>query len=310
MATDEAVKRPLAFRVARMVGRVSLGVIALVGILAGVVYAKTESAIHQTMRVRGEDMVIPTDADSVARGERLATTSGCLECHGSNGAGRMFLNAMPVVEVRTPNLTPAGPTARWSGRDWARAVRHGVRPDGSVLLFMPCRDYRFLGDADLGAIVAYLKTLPPVRHDAGRTRVGPVGRVLYLKGDLPLITAELIDHDAPVPATPTPGPTAEYGAYLAHACTGCHGEHFSGGPIPGVPPDWPPSANLTPDPSGLRDATEAQFVATLTTGARRRGGTIDSMQMPWRQLARLTEDERHALWLYLRTLPARPAGGR
>lgn len=284
------------------------GIVAAMLVLALFVYWKSERGMNQTMRVTVADLAIPDDAGALVAGERLAATTGCLECHGRDGAGKVVVRALPVIEVRTPNLTPAGPTASYSGRDWARAVRHGVRPDGTVLLFMPCRDFQNLSDADLGVVVAYLKSLPPVERDVGRTRVGPVGRALYVSGKLPLITAELIDQDRALPPAPPRGPTAAYGAYLANACTGCHGENLSGGPIPGVPPEWPPAANLTPDASGLGTATEAQFTASLTSGARRSGGTIDPTHMPWRQFARFTDDERHAIWMHLRELPPTRTG--
>lgn len=298
-------------RVMTLVGRILAGLVVLLLLFAAFVYVKSERGMNQTMSVRAEELAIPTDPASIERGRTLATTNGCLECHASDGGGQLFIDAMPVMQVRTPNITRGGPTARYSGRDWARAVRHGVRPDGSVLLFMPTTDYRFLDAADLGAIVAYLRSMTPVTRDVGRTRPGPVGRLLYVLGELPLVPAELTDHDAPVPSAPPRGPTVAYGEYLAHACTGCHGPGFSGGPIPGVPPEWPPAANLTPDrTSGLGGATEAQFVAAVTRGQRRRGGTIDPGHMPWRQFAHLSEDDVRAIYLYLGTVRPKPAGSR
>jgi mono/diheme cytochrome c family protein len=41
------------------------------------------------------------------------------------------------------------------------------------------------------------------------------------------------------------GVTVEYGRYLAAGCVGCHGAGYSGGKIPGTPPDFLPTANLT-----------------------------------------------------------------
>jgi mono/diheme cytochrome c family protein len=261
--------------------------------------------------VSGEALIIPTDAASIARGARLARTRGCIECHGEGGQGKVYVQAMPVMELRPSNITTGGRTARWTGQDWTRAVRHCVRPDGSGIPFMPCEDFRFTDDTDLGQIIAYLRSLPASNNDPGPTRIGPVGRVLYLKGDLPYLVAERIDHRAPVPPAPPVGPTVAYGRYLAAGCTGCHGEHFSGGHIPGTPPEWPPAANITPDPStGISAMTEEQFNAVLTQGRTRTGRIINPMHMPWREFARLDEVERQALWQYLRTVPARPAGTR
>lgn len=280
-------------------------------LIAAGVYVASERRIHRHFDVAGEALAIPSTPEALSRGERLARSRGCMDCHGERGEGRVFLRAMPVMELRPANLTTGARTARWSAQDWTRAVRHCVRPDGSGIPFMPCGDYRFLDDRDLGEIVAYLRSLPPSRNDPGLSSIGPVGRVLLLKGDLPYLVAETLDHRAPVHPAPPVGPTVEYGRYLAAGCTGCHGEHFSGGRIPGTPPEWPPATNITPDPStGIAAMTEAQFEAVVTRGLARDGHTINPTYMPWRLFALLTPDERTALWRYLRTIPARPAGQR
>jgi mono/diheme cytochrome c family protein len=285
--------------------------LALVVVAAIGVFVASSQRLQRRFVVPEEALSIPTDAASIARGERLVHTRGCLECHGPQGRGGVFLRAMPVMELRPSNITPGGPTARWRGSDWTRAVRHCVRPSGVGIPFMPCGDYRFIDDTDLGEMVAYLRSLPASSKVPGPSVLGPVGRVLFLKGDLPYLVAELIDHRAPVVSAPPSGPTVAYGRYLAAGCTGCHGPTYSGGHIPGTPPEWPPAANITPDPTtGIGAMTEAQFMAALTEGRTRDGRIIDPMRMPWRQFARLTPDERLAIWNFVRTVPPRPAGNR
>ncbi|MBL8603431.1 MAG: hypothetical protein JNK72_16015 [Myxococcales bacterium] len=307
-ASDEAA-RPR--RWLRLLGRglgVFLGVLLVLGVA---VYAASARRLGRRFEVQGEALEIATGAEAIARGGRLARTRGCTDCHGQTAAGQTFLRAMPVMELRPSNLTPGGRTARWAGRDWTRAVRHCVRPDGSGIPFMPCLDYRGLDDRDLGEIVAWLRSLPPSANDPGASVLGPLGRVLFLKGDLPYLVAEQIDHSAPVAPAPPVGPTVAYGRYVAAGCTGCHGQGFSGGHIPGTPPDWPNAANLTPDPAtGIAAMTEAQFEAAITQGRKRDGGAINPAYMPWQQFALLTADERRALWLFLRTVAPRPAGQR
>lgn len=308
--TDRAARRGMP-RPLRILGKVLLALVCALGLLAAFVYVKSEAGIGAHFSVQPPDLVIPSDADAIARGERLARTRGCLECHAANGAGQVFIDAMPVMVVRAPNITRGGATASWSGRDWVRAVRHGVLPDGSAIRFMPAEDYRMMDDADLGAIVAYLRSIPAVQNTVERTSIGPVGRLLYLKGELPFIPAERIDHQAPVPAAPPVGPTVEYGRYMANTCIGCHGPGFSGGHIPGTPPDWPDAANISPHAQGgYAGVSLEQFTTTVRTGARRSGGTIDPMHMPWRQFADFTDVEIAALYAFLQTVPARPTGTR
>jgi len=111
------------------------------------------------------------------------------------------------------------------------------------------------------------------------------------------------------PASVPREPTAAYGRYLANVagCHGCHGYGLSGGRVAG-PPGLPPARNLTRDvATGLAAWTEADFTRAMREGRRPDGAPIDGF-MPWRQFRRMTDDELHALWLYLRSAPPRAFG--
>ena len=287
--------------------RIGGALVAVLVLVAGTVYAMSQSRIDATFDVPAwTGKAPPTSEEVLARGAHVATVRGCLDCHRPNAAGGLFADAMPVMRLVPPNISPGGVTKSYTDADWERAIRHGVRPDGRGIPFMPSIDNAHLSDDDLGALIAYMRSLPPAADAHEPTSIGPLGRVLFVMGELPYLHAELIDHTAPDRPAPTPGPTAEYGAYLAEACAGCHGSRLSGGPIPGVPPDWPEAANLTPHASGLGGWTEAQFTTALTTGVRPDGRQIDPQHMPWKQFSKLTADEVQALWLHLRTIEATP----
>jgi len=83
-------------------------------------------------------------------------------------------------------------------------------------------------------------------------------------------------------------------------CTGCHGPELVGGPS--HEPGAPPAANLTP--AGIGTWTEADFFKALRSGVRPDGTAINPA-MPWASSGRMTDDELRALWLYLRTVPAK-----
>ena len=193
------------------------------------------------------------------------------------------------------NLTAGkgGIGGRFSDEDFIRAIRHGVRPDGSPLIIMPSELFNKLGEADLGAVIAYIKSLPPADNELPSTTAGPLVRLLVLLEEN-LLPAQVIDHDAPFPSMPAPGVTAEYGKYLAVACTACHGDDL-GGQGEGGP-------NIT---AGGRPGkwSEADFINTLRTGVTPRGNNLDPENMPWKSFARLTDDELKAVWLYLRIVP-------
>jgi cytochrome c553 len=173
---------------------------------------------------------------------------------------------------------------------------------------MPSYEYAGFTEQDFGALVAYLKSVPPVDRERVPVRLGPVARVLVALGKIKLAAGE-IDHANVRPTVVTPGVSVEYGRYLAAGCTGCHGANLSGGKIDIGPPDWPLAANLTPHPSArLAKWTEADFLKAMRE-ARRPDGSIVNPVMP-AVFGQMTDVELQALWRYLRTLPATATGER
>lgn len=292
--------------------RTLLGLVGAAAFGFGVVYLLTERRLAQKFDVTPAELGVDPKTASAERGKHIAVTRGCVDCHKENLAGGLFVDAGPVMRLVTTNLTrgKGGIGGSYSDRDWVRSVRHGVRPDGTGVRFMPCLDYNPLSDEDMAALIAYVRSVPPVDNEPERTSIGPLGRVLYLLGELPFLSAELIDHTAkPIKSSPK-GDGAEHGKYLSATCIGCHGDHFSGGKIPGVPPEWPQAANLTPHDSGLGKWSKAQFVTLMRTGTRPDGRVLDPQYMPWKQFKNFSDEELNALWAHLQTLPAKPAGGR
>jgi len=299
-------------RAAKWIG-IPVGVVLGLAVLAiGVVYGLSEARMRKSYTVEPQAITIPTDAESLAMGKHLLTIRGCHDCHGDNYGGQVFMDDAPGLLVAS-NLTrgEGGVGSRYADADWVRSIRHGVGPNGRSLLFMPSYEYYPIGDEDLGKMIAYLKSLPPVDNPLPKNSVRPLGRALFLAGQLPLLPAEMVDHSAPRTPAPPAGPTAEYGEYLAFSCVGCHGFGFSGGKIPGTPPDFPPATNITPDlESGIGSWTEEDFFRALRQGRRPDGSELNPF-MPWMTVtSQMTDDETRALWLYLRTVPAKPEGKR
>jgi mono/diheme cytochrome c family protein len=230
---------------------------------------------------------------------------GCTECHGHDFGGSVILEEPGFGRIVASNLTAGqgGIGAAYSEEDWVRAIANGVDPYGRALLAMPSAEYHQLSDEDLGALLAYLMSLEPVDRQLPGNEIGLPLRALVVAGLIPGPEAERIEHNAPRPEAPERGITAQYGQYLALTCTGCHGAGFSGGPVPGAPPDALPAPNLTPG-GDLAGWTEADFVRTLRTGVTPLDHNLDPEQMPWPVLGQMTDDELKAVWLYLRSLPA------
>lgn len=293
-----------------------LGLAGLVGLLivaiAGV-YLLSSMQLNKSYAVEPEPVAVPTAAAAIAEGQRQYTTHGCGDCHGPDGAGALVIDDPLFGRISGSNLTPGagGIGQSYSNLDWVRAIRHGVAPDGRPLLVMPSHEYNPLNDDDLGAMMAYLKSMPPVDNQPPANTVGLLGRILLVTGLVPVLPAGRINHTAPRPTAVARGATVEYGYYLSQSCIGCHGEGLSGGPIPGLPPEPPLPRNLTPDAAtGLGNWSQEDFLVAIREGQRPDGTAINPKAMPWPSFKLMTDEELQALWLYLRSVPAQPYGNR
>lgn len=286
------------------------GFVGLVLLIVAGVYIASERRIEKTYDVAGKEIPLPTDAASIEEGERLATIRGCNDCHGADFGGKLFLDDPMLGTVYTANLTSGAgsATSQFTVQDWDRAIRHGIGPDGKGVAVMPSNEFAVLSDEQLGQLVAFLKTVPPVDRETPEPKLGMLARALFLMGQLPLLPAEVIDHAAVSPATVDKTVSVEYGAYMSTSCIGCHKPNFAGGPVPGAAPGDPPSANLTPA-GHLADWTLDDFTLALRNGVTPEGKALDPAQMPWTLTQHMTDVEIESLWLYLKSLPPATSSG-
>jgi cytochrome c553 len=290
----------------KLLKKLALGLLALVVVLIAAVYGVSEVKLRKTYRVAAAaPLNVTKDPAQVARGRHLVTAvAKCTDCHTETLAGKKFIDAGPLGVVYASNLTggKGGVLGSYTDAQLEAAIRHGIRPSGRGIMIMPSDEYQNLSDEDVSAIIAYLRTLAPVDSTYPASKLGPLGRALFATGKLPLIPAARVDHAAAgVRTAPPAGPTREYGQYLVSVggCRGCHGPNLVGGPSP--EPGAPAAANITPA-GPIGQWTEADFVRALRTGTRPDGSKLKDF-MPWRSMAQHTDDELHAIWLYLRTVP-------
>ena len=297
--------------VLKWVGIILGGLVALLLVAFGVVYLQSETIQNKTYELPAVSITVPTDAAALERGKHLVTVvSDCTGCHGPDLSGGAVVDDPAIGRLIAPNLTngAGGFGTLLSDDDIARVLRYGLLPDGKSVRVMPANDYTHFTDADLGAVIAYLRSVPAVDTDHAPTALGPLGRVLLVTGQLPIMIVPRIDFANAGSPPVAMGPTRDYGAYLIDVagCTGCHGLGLSGGPIIGAPPDFAPAANLTP--SGPVGAwSEADFINTIRTGVNPAAYQL-LPDMPWMTYRNMTDDELKALWAYIQTVPAREAG--
>ena len=289
---------------------VGLAVIAIVGLL---IYG--QMSFHAKVNRPLYEIKADTSPAGLARGEYLVRDLiACQGCHGPRVAeGELADRDAPLsghtedivfgpIEAgfNTPNLTPDAETGlgSWTDAEIARAIREGVDKEGTVLAIMPSPEFRNLSDADVAAIIGYLRSMAPVYNEVPPVTVNAVGKAVLALGVFgPPNPAPQVSAPVPHPASPV-----EIGKYLAFACARCHGETMAGGPVPGAAEGDPPAANLTPG-GELAGWSEEDFINTIRTGVNPAGRQLDD-SMPWQELARWHDEDLSAVFKYLKSLPA------
>jgi mono/diheme cytochrome c family protein len=244
----------------------------------------------------------------------MNAVAACGNCHtpfGPQGpdmsqqlAGRL-LEDNQLWTVYASNITPDVATGigGWSDAALIRAIREGVRPDGSVIgPPMPIGLYRGLSDADVAALVAYMRSLPAVRSEtpASVYRVPvppswgpPVGTV----------------------TAPNPADRVAYGGYLAGPVAHCIECHFTPGAT-GAPDienalggggmafqgPWGESVAPNLTPLGLGDWTDAEIARAVRQGVAKDGRPL-LPPMGYGFYAQMSDDDMAAIIAYLRSLP-------
>lgn len=295
-------------RVLKTLAVVILAVVVAGFITGAAMIQSSRSALARTYQANGIDLQIPSDEASLTEGHRLYRAYGCVSCHLEDGGGRVVIPNGPG-HIAAPDISTA--MHSWPTNDLDRLIRHGLRPSGAPVLLMPAHDYWYFDDASVAAIIAYARTLPPTGRSYAPSELTLLGHFLHAIDAFPIVPQDHVDHGARRPPMGEPG-TIERGRTLGRMCTGCHGEHLSGGPIPGTDPaELGIPENLTPDATGLADWTEDDFHTALRTGVEPSGETMNPLWMPWQDCYQyLTDDEIHSLWLFLREQPPMPFGSR
>ena len=288
-------------------------VLGFVMIIALSLYGIGQMRLKKVYDIPKETVFIPTDSASLSEGKRIFQYRGCEACHGEQLQGLVYMDNPAIGQVITPNLTNGvgGIGASRTDQDLIRAIRHGLRPDGTPLLFMPSTEFYYLSDEDLGKVLAYIRSKPPVDNEMPASALSSSGFiVMNIIKDITFLPAELIPHDAPRPIVPKPDITIEYGQYLSLSCPVCHGITFSGGQIPGFPTEWPAAPNLTSGQGGRLPAWgEDGFIQLIRTGEKH-GRRLGTAFMPWTSYRYMNDDELRAVYLYLMSLEPKEFGNR
>jgi len=315
-----------------MVTRILLFVVVALLVLAGGTF--TALQVRRPAMTAPSTMVVDRSAARIERGRYLfETVSACGDCHSPGdwtrfggpvapanvGKGRVMPEAMGLPgTIVAPNLTSDAQTgaARWSDGQLMRAIREGIGHDDRPLFpLMPYADYASMSDEDVQALVAFIRTLPPVVNPLPPTRINFPVNLLIKSAPKPV---------GKVPA-PDRGDPVAYGRYLTRiaGCQSCHTpnahgeiveeELLSGGrEFPFSDAVKVVSANITPDTAtGIGQLTEEQFLDKFYQYKEyaEKGSPVvplaNNTVMPWLGYARFEPADLRAIYAFLRTVPAR-----
>ena len=208
------------------------------------------------------------------------------------------------------NITPDPETGvgKWTEAQLMRAIREGIRPDGSLIgPPMPIHMYRGISDDDARALVAYLRAQPPVKNVVPKS-------IYHIK--LPRSYGPAIKKTIVAPARSN---QVKYGAYLAGPlghCIDCHTPYTDGrmdmqrigaGGAPFTGP-WGVSVSRNLTPTGLKQWSDAEIAHAIREGKSRDGSPLKPpMAFGWYK--NINDQDMAAIVAYLRSLKPLPFGG-
>ncbi|HEY6867466.1 MAG TPA: c-type cytochrome [Candidatus Eisenbacteria bacterium] len=304
---------------------ITLTVLALVLAVVLALAVVVASRQHLRFDVPYPPVAASTDPAVIERGRYVVRdVANCAVCHGDPARYEALTNgeevaligghewAIPPGRFYARNLTPDSATGlgRAPAGAIARALRDGVGNDGRALL--PFMEMQGLADDDLAAVVSYLETLAPVRHEVPPHAFNLMGMLVRAT-----VLARPVGPKETPPRVAPRGATVENGRYLVEPVANCWACHTQRNMMTGAPSGprlagateyedpvdptrtWSPP-NLTRDPATgvLARFSEDAFVARFRTGR-----LLPGSPMPWQGFRRLSDDDLRAIYRYLSTLP-------
>lgn len=275
-----------------------------------------------------EDISVEITPDRLVRGEYLANNvMGCMDCHSkrlndvytfppdpnSLGGGAIAFDEKLGISVGSfypSNITPHN-LKDWSDGEIYRALVNGVGKDGNPLFpMMPYMNYSKIDKEDIYSVIAYLRTLEPVKAESPKSEA---------KFPFSLIMKLFFPQNPYHKPIPDKNDKVKYGKYLTRAasCGDCHTPMLKGEPVVdslfagGFELTTPTgkkvkASNITPDKNtGIGNWTEEYFVNRFTeyrdsTKRNQKLGDDDfHTEMPWITYSGMTDEDLKAIYAYL-----------
>ena len=260
------------------------------------------------------------DQAQIERGEMLFNVAGCVTCHTDEKGGGQALAGGRAIETPFgrfygPNITAdrQNGIGAWSEAEFRRALREGIGRNGAYLFpVFPYTSFTGMSDGDIADLYAYLESRPAVAQANKPHEVkAPFGWRFLL-----VFWRKLYFREGPLQAVA--GQSAEWnrGRYLAEAVVHCqechtprnflgaldHAKAYSGNP---QAPDGQKVPNITPDTeTGIGKMSVEEITQVLETGKAPFGDVEKGMAEIVKGTAKLSSEDRHAIAIYIKSLPA------
>jgi len=292
-------------KIFRKIGLVLASIVGLILVVGVILFLVGNTRLNKKYEFPPSNIPIPKNNEDIAYGKEEAEFF-CAGCHGDDYGGVVsWLEMGPLGSVDSANLTSGegGIGGEYSDEDFIRALRHGIDPEGRPIYMPAVSATSHLDDRTLGAIVAYIKTVPPVDRRTNGQQISAIGKIIIAVGMAPPPPVETVSHELHVIA-PDAGVTVEYGKYLIDTmdCRLCHGQDLAGANFPD-----PTVGIKVPGITSTGEVSfwsEEQFAETMKTGITPSGHELNPELMPWEEIgSKLTDEELAAIRLYLLSLP-------
>jgi mono/diheme cytochrome c family protein len=281
----------------RWVLRILGGLVVVLVLAVGTVYTISEQAINKRYPFQEYPVSLPSDSASLAHGARIARMR-CAGCHGDSLQGRAdFFDEPMIARIATPNV-PAR-LASQTDAEFAGFLRSGVRRDGISPFVMPPPGLYHISDVELGALIAYLRTLPVSANETPPNAYRLLGRMGVMLGQFKTAVAAFDTTQERV-GRDSAWATTRHGEYLARVvCSECHGANLTGDPAAGA-------ETASPSLAGALGYSPDQFVRLMREGVPREATTQLSMMAEAARYSftHFTDDEITAIYGYLKALPS------
>ncbi len=308
---------------------IKTGAIIIGGLVALIVFGSVYFTLTYPKNVPVINEKVVATPERIERGRYLANSVAvCIDCHsardftkysgpvkpGTEGMGGEIFGeeiGLPGI-IPARNITPAA-LGDWSDGEIIRALTSGLNKDGESLFpIMPYENYHKMSEEDLLSIVAYIRTLKPIKNEVGEKQLDfPLN---YIEKTMPLEVYKPLN-------APDKSDMKAYGKYLVTLCSciHCHtqtedgkmvtGMEYAGGYEVKLPFGTIRSANITPDiETGIGSWTKEEFIQRFKSMASNQAKNIEvkpgefNTIMPWTMFANMTEEDLGSIYEYLHSI--------